>query len=316
MREVAAVRGDAGAGGALTPHRSVLAVRLAEFVAERFPLPAYGPLILALVACGWTAAAVASGRRPEMSPAAMWTTVAVALAFLQLRILDDIRDAGTDLQGRPGRPVPRGLVNSFELRAFAVVAAVAGVGVTLLLGALPCAVFGVTLGVIWGLGTDQPRRLPIRYGVMGEALVHSIIAPALLLFVWVSGAPVGGGAALASSLILAWGASLALEGSRKIVRSSEEHPGVATYSAAFGRPRALLLTALAIATACLGAAGFATAVGASTAWTAVPLMGALLVPLATQRFGAAASTLAIRSASTILVLCLLLWPVAVLLGKP
>lgn len=289
-------------------------LRLGVFAWERFPVLAYGPLIGALVICGTTGAAVASNRRPEFGWPAIQGALAVALAFFQLRVLDELRDEEMDRAGRPDRPLPRGLVSNGELRALAVAVAITSMAVALPLGEAALRVLAVTVAVIWTFGTEQPRRLPIRYGVVGEALIHSIISPLLLLFVWVSSASAGSGTALGASLLLVWGGSLALEVARKTLRAEEERPGVSSYSGELGRGRALMFAALAIAAAFAGAAGFSLSVGAPPALVGLPLAGAIAIPISARRYGSRAGTLAIRVTAAILILGLLLWPVVVMVG--
>ncbi len=296
--------------------RLPLLKRLGQFVLERFPLQSYGPLIVALVICGRAAAALASGERLDVSWEAAAITLAVASAFLQLRILDEIRDEDADRAGRPQRPLPRGLVTVAELRAFAAVAALIGVAVAALLGGAALAWYLLALGSIWLLGVDLPRRLPIRHGVLTYALIHSIIAPEILLFVWATGADVAGGAALAAALLLVWAAGLAMEVARKTLMPSEERSGVQTYSAELGRPRALLLAAMALSAACLGAGAFASAVGAPLEAAIVPLVTAGGIPLLARQFGYRIGTAAIQSAAMILVLSVLLWPLVIALATP
>jgi 4-hydroxybenzoate polyprenyltransferase len=268
------------------------------------------------VICGGTAASLAAGERFGVT----WTTVvaafAVACAFLQLRILDEIRDEDADRAGRPDRPLPSGLVTVPELRAFALVLALFGVVLAASLGAAASACYALALLTIWLLGSDLPGRLPIRHGVLGYALMHSIIVPEILLFVWATvGGPSGGGA-LAASVLLVWGAGLAMEIGRKTLMPSEERPGVETYSGELGRPRAVALAALAVSVACVGAGALAVEVGAASTTAIVPFVAAGTIPLLARSLGDRIGTSAIRSASGILVLSVLLWPLVVALGIP
>jgi 4-hydroxybenzoate polyprenyltransferase len=244
------------------------------------------------------------------------TTLVVAAAFLQLRILDEIRDAAIDAVGHPERPLPSGLVTEPELRALAVALALVGVVLTVPFGVAELAACSLALITIWALGHGLPRRLALRHGMLGEALLHSVIVPELLLVAWTSVADLDAWAPLGAALLLAWGAGLTIELARKTVRPGEERPGVLTYSRELGRPRAILLGALAISAAWLGAGGLAIASHATTATAVVPLVAAGSIPLLTQRFGERIGTGALRSAAPILVLCLLLWPLVILAGTP
>ena len=146
--------------------------------------------------------------------------------------------------------------------------------------------------------------------------MHSIIAPEILLFVWATTASLPGGGALAASVLLVWGAGLAMEVARKTLMPSEERSGVETSSAELGRPRAVALAALSLSVACLGAGALAVAVGAALETAIVPFVAAGTIPLLARHFGDRIGTSAIRSTSAILVLSLLLWPLVVALGIP
>ena len=97
--------------------------RWAEYCRERFPLTRHGVVIAAFVFA--TLAVVQAGAdRPEALaplPFALGFTLAM-LAFLELRILDEFKDAGDDARYRSYRPVPRGLVSLRELGAVGVAA--------------------------------------------------------------------------------------------------------------------------------------------------------------------------------------------------
>lgn len=312
-RPGAAHAGVATAAGTPRPRRPMI-WRLATFVAERFPPLAYGPLIAAFVACGTTAALLATGERPALG----WWTVAISLvvgaAFLQLRILDEIRDADIDRIGRPGRPVPRGLVTVRELLALAIGVGLVGGALAVSLGVPAAACYALATGTIWLLGTNLRRHNTGRYPWLREAIAHSAIAPLLILCAWASVAEIRPIPALAATLLLAWGASLAMEVSRKVVLPAEERDGVPTYSAELGRSRALLVAALAISAALAGAALLDAAVRGISATAVVPLAAAASAPVAVAWFGQRLGTGFIRTAAAILVLVALLWPVVVRLG--
>jgi len=90
---------------------------------ERFPLLAHGPLIGAFAFAAVSVSAAGRGERPPWS--AVLVAAATALvAFFQLRVIDEHKDAAEDARWRPYRAVPRGLVTLGELRAIAVAGAV------------------------------------------------------------------------------------------------------------------------------------------------------------------------------------------------
>lgn len=319
-RQPGATRAEAAIGAVPPRSRTSRARRLGTFVAERFPPLAYGPLIAALVACGTAAAAIATGARPALGPWLVALALAVTAAFLQLRILDEIRDAEVDREGRPERPVPRGLVSITELRAFAILVGLAGAVLALPLGAAAFVCYSVAAAAIWLLGSARTGRLTGRSTgrrpQLRAALTHSVIAPLLLLCAWASVAGIRPLPALGAALLLVWGASLGMEVSRKTVRPIEEHAGVPTYSAELGRQPALLLAALALGVALAGAGGLALAVGAVPAVVIVPLVGAALVPVIAARLGPRVGTGAVRATGATLVLVCLVWPLVVMAGLP
>ena len=317
VREVAEERRPGttdGAVAATAPPRARLPARFAVFVAERFPPLSYGPLIGAFVASGTVAAAAASGARPPIGGWTVAITLLVATAFLQLRILDEIRDADVDRVGRPERPVPRGLVTVSELRALAVAVGVAGAGLSVLLGPPVVLTYAVATGTIWLLGTGPLQHEANRYPRLRGAISHSVIAPELLLCAWAVVAPIRPIPELGASLLLGWGASLAMEVSRKTVLPIEEREGVQTYSKELGRRGALVVAALAIAFAFIGAAGLAFLVKTAALIALVPIVAAAAVPVVAARFGDRLSSAAVQSAAAALVLIVLLWPVIIMLG--
>ena len=291
--------------------RRGLPSRLARFVLERFPLQSYGLLIVALVAGGSTAAALATGASLQVTWATPAIALAVACAFLQLRVLDEIRDEAADRLGRPERPLPRGLVTAFELRAFAALAAATGVAIVAMLGGAGLAWYGLALGVIWLLGLDLPHRLSIGLGILRNAALHSVIAPILTLYIWAATARVEVGVALAAAVVLVWSAGLALEIGRKTVQPQEERPGVETYSAEIGRTRALLLTGALLSTSCCSATVLAVSVGGAAVTAVIPLAAAVVIAVAAATMGPPAGTKAIQSVASSVVLITLLWPLVI-----
>jgi 4-hydroxybenzoate polyprenyltransferase len=209
--------------------------------------------------------------------------------------------------------VPRGLVSVRELLALAIVVGLAGGALATSLGATAVACYALAAGTIWLLGTDRRRHAAGRYPRLRDALAHSAIAPLLILCAWASVAEIRPLPALAAALLLAWGASLAMEVSRKTVLPAEERDGVPTYSAELGRARALLVAALAIAAALAGAAWLDAAVRGLPGTAVVPLAAAAAAPLAVTRFGQRMGTGFVGTAAAALVLVALLWPVVVML---
>lgn len=299
----------------MTPWREeAVLLRLGRFVLERFPISSYVPLIAALVLCGRASAGLASGAGVSLSWELASVGLAVAFAFLQLRILDELRDEAQDRVGRPYRPLPRGLVSRAELYGLASASAIAGGGIAAIEGGVASAWYALALAVIWPLGLDVIHRWPIARSVVSIALVHSVIVPVILLFVWSSHTPPVLSVHLAATVLLVWGAGLTLEIARKTLEADEERAGVETYSAALGRPRALSMTAFCLVAAGLGAGLLAVAAGASGWLGLLPfiLAGAFTV-LATAA-GSRIHTVALRTSTSMMVLAVLLWPLALSWG--
>lgn len=232
---------------------------------ERFPLAGHGPLILSFSASAVALSALLRGGWPS------WPAVGVAfasalLAFFELRVSDEFKDADEDRQFRPYRPVPRGLVTLPELARLGV------------------ASMAVQLALAWWL---DPRLIPVLAGVWAYMALlsreffvaewlkarpftylwtHMLVVPLIDLYAtacdWVpAGAtpPPGLGWFLGASFFN----GVVVEVGRKLRAPADEEHGVETYSAAWGRSRAVSawLVALALAGVCATAAGAAIAVG-------------------------------------------------------
>jgi len=290
----------------LTEH--ALAWRLGRFVAERFPLASYGVLTVALVLCGQASAALAAGGGLGSWPVVGGAASAALLVFLQLRILDDLRDAPIDRSARPERPLPRGLVTERELLGLAVACGLAGGAIAAALAPAVLACYGLAVAQVWLLAVGGRSPAPGPGGLLTGALVHSLIVPTVLALAWAASAPLAWSAQLAGALLVAWGVGLALEVGRKTLAPDEERAGIESYSAAFGRTRAIALVVLFLAVASVGAAILGLASGTPVALALVPgaLVGAcaLGAVLVRGRF----STATLRTLVPLGVLGLLLWP--------
>jgi 4-hydroxybenzoate polyprenyltransferase len=285
-----------------------LAWRLGRFVGERFPPASYGTLTLALVLCGQASAALAS--REDIG--SWWvlggTVIAALLVFLQLRIVDDLRDAPVDRSARPERPLPRGLVTERELLALAVACGLAGCAIAAALGPAALVCCGLAVAQVWVLDPRGRGGTPASGRLLSSALSHSLIVPTVLALAWAASTPLSGNPQLVGAFLVAWGVGLALEVGRKTVAPEQERPGIATYSAAFGRPLALAVVGLFLAVAAAGDALLGLASGAPVALALLPGafvgafgLGVLLVP---ERL----STRVLRTLVPLSVLGLLLWP--------
>ncbi len=230
---------------------------------ERFPLLAHGPLIACFSFC---AISYSAQLRGAPSPAlAGWAVAFVTclFSFLHLRIADEFKDAGEDARWRPYRPVPRGLVKLRELGW--IWAATAAIQLGLALWFAPDWHLAGLLLVTWIYLALMTREFFCREWLKARPLLylwsHMFIMPLVDLYAtacdWV---PAGHGlpAGLGWFLVVSYCNGLSLEFGRKIRAPHDEEEGVETYSALWGRSRAvaawwgtLLVTALA---ACAAAA--------------------------------------------------------------
>ena len=228
---------------------------------ERFPLLKHGPLIFAFsfsaVAFSWML------RSPGGWPDPLSVTVAFAsclVFFLQLRIADEFKDFEEDARYRPYRPVPRGLVTLRELAGLFVIAGALQLGLALWLDARLL----VLLFVTWVYFALMSKEFFVARWLRGKHLLymltHMAIMPLIDLYAtstdWLvfQGHPPSG---LFWFLLASLFNGMVIEIGRKIRSPRDEEEGVATYSAVWGRRRAVgawwLVLVLALGCACLAA---------------------------------------------------------------
>lgn len=229
---------------------------------ERFPVFAHGLLIAAF---SFSAVAYSALLRGETH--VRWASALVAfansfLAFLQLRLADEFKDFEEDARFRPYRPVPRGLVSLRELGVLGAITGAAQLGLALALE--PRLVWPLLL--TWAYLGLMSREFFAREWLKARPVTylwtHMLIMPLVDFYAtacdWLTVGvgtklpPTGLGAFLAVSFFN----GIVIEFGRKLRAPSDEEPGVPTYSALWGRPRAV--------GAWLGALG-ATAVAATLA---------------------------------------------------
>ncbi len=236
---------------------------------ERFPLAGHGPLILAFSASAVALSALLRGSWPSMRGAVV-AFVSALLFFFQLRVSDEFKDADEDRQFRPYRPVPRGLVTLGELARLGVAAMAVQVALAWWLDARLL----VVLALVWAymallsqefFVADWLKARPFTY-----LWTHMLVVPLIDLYAtacdWVpAGAtpPQGLGWFLAASFFN----GVVVEVGRKLRAPEDEEHGVETYSAAWGRPRAIAswVVALVLAAGSAALAGRLVGVGATVA---------------------------------------------------
>lgn len=218
-----------------------LAGRLWQYQAERFPLIRHGPLITVFAAAGVSLSAGLSGQEiPGFLTYASAAALAL-LAFFQLRIADEVKDAEDDRRFRPERPVPRGLVS---LRLLIGLGLMAAAGQALIVGFWFTGAIGPLLAVwawmaLMGVEFGCPAWLkarPILY-----LISHMAIMP--LIDLLMTACEWGGRgempAGLWPFLLLSFANGCVLELGRKIWSPDAERAGVETYSRLWGTRRAI-----------------------------------------------------------------------------
>ncbi len=218
---------------------------------ERFPLLAHGPLIGAFSFCAVSYAARLRGNAgfPSLAVIAVAWASAV-LFFLLLRIVDEFKDADTDREFRPYRPVPRGLVSLRELAALGMGA----MFIQALLAAwlsprlLPLLASVWAWGALMGREFFAPRFLQTRPA--WYMLSHMAIVPLIDGYAAAcSGAGSGATGAtvfphsLGWFLLVSYANGMVIEIGRKMRPPEREEVGVETYSAAWGAKRAAMVWA-------------------------------------------------------------------------
>ena len=219
------------------PQRVGVASRWWIYQRERFPLVAHGILIAAF---SISAVGYSSLLRADSRPTRSSMLVAFAssfLFFLQLRILDEVKDYEEDAQYRSYRPVPRGLVTLRELGRIGLVAA----GVQAALAVLLDRRLALLLGVTWLYLLLMAREFFVGDWLKARPAVylstHMLIIPILTLYAtacdWLvagNGVPDG----LSVFLMASFFNAIVIEIGRKVRAPADEEHGVTTYSAAWG----------------------------------------------------------------------------------
>jgi 4-hydroxybenzoate polyprenyltransferase len=214
------------------------------YQAERFPLFAHGPLVLAFstsaVCFSWMLHGTGDG--PGIAGFIV-AFVSCLTFFLQLRIADEFKDFEEDLRYRPYRPVQRGLVT---LRELAVLFAIGG-ALQLAMALWYETRLLLPLLVTWIYLAAMSKEFFVRAWLEGKHLFymvsHMVIMPLIDFYATSSewarslGRPPEG---LEWFLLASFFNGMVIEIGRKIRREQDEEDGVATYSAVWGRTRAVM----------------------------------------------------------------------------
>jgi 4-hydroxybenzoate polyprenyltransferase len=245
---------------------------------ERFPVVAHGALILAFSGSAVALSALLRGAWP--SPRAFVVACVTAfLFFFQLRVCDEFKDAEDDARYRPYRPVPRGLVTLPELARLGVAAALIQAALAWWLEPRLLAV----LALVWVYMTLMAREFFVAEWLKARPFTylwsHMLVVPLVDLYAtacdWLP-ASTSPPAGLIWFLLASFFNGVVVEIGRKLRAPDDEETGVETYSAVWGRARAVraFLAALVLAAAAAATAGRMVGVG-----EAVALAGAIALVL-------------------------------------
>ena len=233
---------------------------------ERFPVFAHGLLIAAFSFSAVSYSALLRGAPGVGFHAALVAFANSFLAFLQLRIADEFKDAEEDRRHRPYRAVPRGLVSLRGLGMLGALSAATQLALALSLNVhlLPLLLATWTYLALMSrefFARDWLKARPITY-----LWTHMLIMPLIDFYAtgcdWLPAGlrlpPAGLGAFLGVSFCN----GVVIEIGRKLRAPVDEEAGVPTYTALWGRTRAVavwwaaLASTAAVATFAAGAIHF------------------------------------------------------------
>jgi 4-hydroxybenzoate polyprenyltransferase len=213
---------------------------------ERFPIAKHGLLIavfsFSAVCYSFLLRNPLGTRSLLRSPSAAISAFAILfLFFVQLRVADEFKDHKKDCRYHPYRPVPRGLIELWELGAVAIAAAFIQIGLAFSLG-VPLIWLLLPIWAYIGLLSQNffmPRwfkTLPLM-----QLLSHALIMPLVAFYAtacdWL---PTAGSPPIeiVRFLLISLFTGIVLETGRKIRIPKDEEPGVVTYSSLWGHQRA------------------------------------------------------------------------------
>jgi 4-hydroxybenzoate polyprenyltransferase len=243
--------------------------RLYAYTRERFPLAPYALATALFFLSAYLSARGLAGRPTVFGAEAVIGLVTVFLVFLQLRILDEFKDARFDAEHYPERPVPRGLVTLAELRAVGLVVVVVQLVLNALLGppilllAIGALLFTALTAREFFIG-ERLRRNFLHY-----TLAHLTVLPVLACYAYGLAVLRSGDAAFEPAFVLflalSYLAGLLLELTRKTRAQEAERDGVYSYTKHLGTKGASDLAGgiVAAASACCLGLGLALAFGFS-----------------------------------------------------
>ena len=217
--------------------------RLWVYQRERFPLAAMSLLALAVASSAAIFSALARGAALPQWSAFVAAAASVLLVFMQMRVLDEHKDFADDARYRPYRAVPRGLVHLAELRWLLAAATLAQLGLAIAIdGRLVC-----LLILLWAYLALMSAEFFVRNWLRPRAFAYlashnpfgALIVLYAAAFEWLPRNASPHPALLLFAAAVFFDTAL-LEIGRKIRAPQDEEHGVVTYSAAWGRTRAVL----------------------------------------------------------------------------
>jgi hypothetical protein len=215
---------------------------------ERFPIFKHG-LLIAVFSCAGVSYSLLLRRGfesrslPQFLALALLAFLTLFLFFLQLRIADEFKDFYEDARFRAYRPVPRGLVTLRELGIVGIASGVIQLGLALSMSLS----LAMLLVLVWGYLGLMSKEFFVPGWLKAHPLVymltHVLIMPLMALYAsacdWLI-AGVSPPSGLIWFLLISLFSGLAIEIGRKIRAPKDEERGVETYSALWGRNRAVM----------------------------------------------------------------------------
>lgn len=220
-----------------------MANRWWTYQAERFPVVKHGVLIAVFAASAVCYSVQARGGGQGLPVGAIaLAVITLFLFFVQLRIADEFKDFEDDARYRPYRPVPRGLVTLRELGIVAIAAAVVQLGLAVSVGRE----LVLLLLLVWGymvlMRNEFFAPVWLRSHPVIYLISHMLIMPLMTGYAtacdWLA-AGVAPSRSLVWLLLMSLMNGAAIEIGRKIRAPHDEEPGVETYTALWGRQRAV-----------------------------------------------------------------------------
>ena len=253
---------------------------------ERFPVITNG-LLIAVFSGSAVSYSVLLRAEGVASFSTLFSSLLVAFVsvfcyFLQMRIADEFKDYAEDVQYRPYRPVPRGLVSLQELGVLGFVAA----AIQLVLALCLAPTLALLLGLVWLYFGLMCREFFVRDWLKAHPLfymgTHMVILPLISLYAMACDGlspehfRLAGGLVLATSIFN----GVVIEIGRKLRAPRDEELGVETYSSLWGPQRAVvgwLLAVVAGAITTLLAANRIQALSIVAPVTVVLILGATAI---------------------------------------